>query len=38
MKTTIGHALSAPRGFADILAEERRATTEIIRKGNIKAQ
>jgi tripartite-type tricarboxylate transporter receptor subunit TctC len=31
-------ALTTPAGFKDILAEETKATTEIIRKGNIKAQ
>jgi len=30
--------LTTPSGFADILAEETRVTTDIIRKGNIKAQ
>jgi len=30
--------LTTPAGFNDILAEETKATTEIIRKGNIKAQ
>jgi len=30
--------LTTPTGFKDILAEETKVTTEIIRKGNIKAQ
>jgi tripartite-type tricarboxylate transporter receptor subunit TctC len=30
--------LTTPAGFKDILAEETKVTTEIIRKGNIKAQ
>jgi tripartite-type tricarboxylate transporter receptor subunit TctC len=30
--------LTTPAGFKDILAEETKATTEIIRKGNIKVQ
>jgi len=30
--------LTTPSGFADILAEETRVTTEIVRKGNIKTQ
>jgi hypothetical protein len=30
--------LTTPAGFKDILAEETKVTTDIIRRGNIKAQ